>query len=176
MIIAIAIPEDRAILVHSRGSGLLPIIRANHLEMSHELLTISAYAIIHFFFLAGRFALTNLCVCLLQLGKQRGGQSRKILQSEKAHVHYFSARNSGAENGCANFMGAWHFLVLFAWKTPMPIKFLIFGGGGGSWVFWRGGVEVPILFLWAWGFFYLKWPSISFWKVSYPKKAWSFNG
>ena len=24
---------------------------------------------------------------------------------------------------------------------------------GGSWVFWKGGVEVPILFLWAWGFF-----------------------
>ena len=35
----------------------------------------------------------------------------------------------------------------------MPIKFLLLGGG----VFWafleRGGVEVPILFLWAWGFF-----------------------
>ena len=28
------------------------------------------------------------------------------------------------------------------------------GGGGGFWVFLEGGgVEVPILFLWAWGFF-----------------------
>ena len=35
----------------------------------------------------------------------------------------------------------------------MPIKFLPLGGGGGFWVFLKGGVEVPILFLWAWGFF-----------------------
>ena len=36
----------------------------------------------------------------------------------------------------------------------MPIKFLpLGGGGGGALVFWKGGVEVPILFLWAWGFF-----------------------
>ena len=32
----------------------------------------------------------------------------------------------------------------------MPIKFLVLGGG--SCFFGRGGVEVPILFLWAWGF------------------------
>ena len=38
-------------------------------------------------------------------------------------------------------------------KTPVPIKFLLLGGGGGSWFFWKGGVEVPILFLWAWGLF-----------------------
>ena len=63
-------------------------------------------------------------------------------------------------------MGAWHFLVLsagnfwfflleifgsFCWKTPMPIKFRLLGGG--VWVFLEGGVGVPILFLWAWGFF-----------------------
>ena len=36
----------------------------------------------------------------------------------------------------------------------MPIKFLILGGG--LWVF-GGGVEVPILFLWAGGFFRLMW-------------------
>ena len=34
----------------------------------------------------------------------------------------------------------------------MPIKFLLLGGGGVV-VFFEGGVEVPILFLWAWGFF-----------------------
>ena len=41
----------------------------------------------------------------------------------------------------------------------MPIKFLLLGGGGGR-EFFRRGVEVPILFLWAWGFF-LFYPSIS---------------
>ena len=35
----------------------------------------------------------------------------------------------------------------------MPIKFLLLEGG--FWVFLEGGVEVPILFLWAWGFFRL---------------------
>ena len=35
----------------------------------------------------------------------------------------------------------------------MPIKFLLLGGGGGRGFFSKGGVEVPILFLWAWGFF-----------------------
>ena len=30
----------------------------------------------------------------------------------------FSAHNSGAGNGCANFMGAWHFSVLSAGKPP----------------------------------------------------------
>ena len=36
----------------------------------------------------------------------------------------------------------------------MPIKLLVVGGGGGVLGFFRrGGVEVPILFLWAWGFF-----------------------
>ena len=33
----------------------------------------------------------------------------------------------------------------------MPIKFLVLGGG--LCFFGRGGVEVPIIFLWAWGFF-----------------------
>ena len=57
-----------------------------------------------------------------------------------------SARNTGAGNGCANFMGAWNFLVLSARKPPIPIKFLLLGG---FWAFLEGGVEVPILFLWA---------------------------
>ena len=34
----------------------------------------------------------------------------------------------------------------------MPINFHLLGGGGRGF-FGRGGVEVPILFLWAWGFF-----------------------
>ena len=28
--------------------------------------------------------------------------------------------------------------------VEMPIKFLLLGGGGGSWFFWKGAVEVPI--------------------------------
>ena len=71
---------------------------------------------------------------------------------KKPHVRNFSACNSRARNGCANFMGAWHIWSLCK-KTSMLIKFLIlgkgldlFGGGKG------GGREVPILFLWARGF------------------------
>ena len=37
----------------------------------------------------------------------------------------------------ANFMGAWHFLVLSATRPPMPIKFLLLGGG--FWTFLEGG-------------------------------------
>ena len=61
------------------------------------------------------------------------------------------ARNSGAGNGCADFMGAWK-NAFFAAGKPMPIKFPRFRGGGG--VFWfffyfcggRGG-GVPIFIL-----------------------------
>ena len=78
----------------------------------------------------------------------------------KRDVHKISARNSGAGNGCADFMGAWHFWVLSAGKAPMPIRFLLLGRGHGC--FWKGGgVEVPILFLWAWGFFRNKEPNNS---------------
>ena len=45
---------------------------------------------------------------------------RFYLFSEKRDVHKISARNSGAGNGCANFMGAWHFLVLSAEEPPCP--------------------------------------------------------
>ena len=64
------------------------------------------------------------------------------------HVGKFSACNSGAGNGRANFMGAWDFLLL---ENPHAHKFLLLGGGVPG--FLEGGVEVPILFLWARGFF-----------------------
>ena len=35
----------------------------------------------------------------------------------------------------------------------MSIKFLVLGGGVLRFFFWGGGAEVPILFLWARGFF-----------------------
>ena len=46
--------------------------------------------------------------------------SKTTEKSEKRGVHKISARNSGAGNGCAKFMGAWHFLVLSAGKPPCP--------------------------------------------------------
>ena len=45
----------------------------------------------------------------------------------------------------------------------MSIKFILLGGGGGSLGFFRrGGVEVAILFLWAWGFFRMVLPETVF--------------
>ena len=63
------------------------------------------------------------------------------LSQEKPRVRNLSARKSGAGNGCANLMCAWHFLFFFffCWKTPMPIKFLVFFGGGVVGFFWKGG-------------------------------------
>ena len=48
-------------------------------------------------------------------------------------------RNSGAGNGCANFMDAWKKSVRSAGKT-ISIKFLVLGGGV-FWVFFGGGGE-----------------------------------
>ena len=42
------------------------------------------------------------------------------LVQKKRGVHRISARNSGARNGCTNFMGARHFRVLSAGKPPCP--------------------------------------------------------
>ena len=64
-------------------------------------------------------------------------------------VRKIRVRNSGAGNGRANFMDAWKKCVRSAGKT-MSIKFLVLGGGILD--FWGGGV--PILFLWARGFFW----------------------
>ena len=52
-------------------------------------------------------------------------------------------------------MGAWHFLVLSAEKKDHAHKIPCLRGGGQG-CFGRGEVEVPILFLWAWGFFRIK--------------------
>ena len=40
----------------------------------------------------------------------------------------FSVRNSGAGNGCANFVHAWK-NAFFLQDKPMSIKFLLLGGG-----------------------------------------------
>ena len=48
--------------------------------------------------------------------------------------------NSGAGNGCANFMDTWKNCLLSAGKL-MSIKFLVLGGGilGLGFFFWGGG-------------------------------------
>ena len=72
----------------------------------------------------------------------------KIVIQKSPRVRKIFVRNSGAGNDCANFMDTWKKCVLSAGK-PMSIKFRVLGGG-----FWGGGGGgVPILFLWARGFF-----------------------
>ena len=61
--------------------------------------------------------------------------SSAILQ-KNPRVRIIFVRNSGAGNGCANFMGTWKNCVLSVGKA-MSIKFLVLGGGilgfrGGS--------------------------------------------
>ena len=63
---------------------------------------------------------------------------RKILVSVKIF-----ARNSGAGTGCANCMGAWK-NAFFLQEKPMPIKFLVLGGG--ILVFLGGGGECRFYF------------------------------
>ena len=59
------------------------------------------------------------------------------LYQRKPHVGNFSARNSGARNGCTNFMGAWD-LSFFSLENPYAHKIPRFRGGvvgffGGGW-------------------------------------------
>ena len=75
------------------------------------------------------------------------GISNAKVQKNPFSVRKIRVRNSGAGNGCANFMDTWKKCILSAGKT-MSVKFLLLGGGGLG-----GGGGVPILFLWARGFF-----------------------
>ena len=75
-------------------------------------------------------------------GPTRKPRHASVFQ-KNPRVRKIRVRNSGAGNGCAIFMDAWQKCALSAGK-PMSIKFRVFGGGFG---------EVPILFLWARGFF-----------------------
>ena len=88
---------------------------------------------------------------LLNLGVPQTWLFQTRLISESPRVRKIRVRNSGAGNGCVNFMGAWE-NAFFLQEKPMSIKFLVLGGGGVFWVFFGGG-GVPILFLWARGFF-----------------------
>ena len=87
------------------------------------------------------------CVSYKVVGVEGAFHASMFIVQTEPHVRNFSARKSGAGNGCAN-----SFLGSFCWKTHAH-KFLFLGGGGlGFFFFLKGGVEVPILFLWAWDF------------------------
>ena len=62
-----------------------------------------------------------------------------IFNQKKRAVHKMSARNSGAGNGYADFMGAWHFWVLSAGKPPC-LQNSSFWGAGVLGFFLKGGV------------------------------------
>ena len=59
-------------------------------------------------------------------------------------VRKICVRNSGAGNGCANFMDAWK-NAFFLQEKPMSIKFLVLGGGA-FWV-WGGGGSADFIFI-----------------------------
>ena len=63
-------------------------------------------------------------------------------------VRKIRVRNSGAGNGCANFMHAWQECVLSAGK-PVSIKFLVLGGGGYFGFFFWGGGSADFIFMGA---------------------------
>ena len=69
---------------------------------------------------------------------------------KKPHVRNFLPVILGPEMA-APFLWAPGIFWFFLLENPMPIKFLLLGGGGVV-GFLEGGGEVPILFLWAWGF------------------------
>ena len=60
-----------------------------------------------------------------------------VLYQKNPRVRKILVRDSGAGNGCANFMDTWKKSVRSAGKA-MSIKFLVFKGGGVFWV-WGGG-------------------------------------
>ena len=95
------------------------------------------------------FVRTNLCL-RRRYDRQRTlvSDSNRSDNQKNPRVRKIFVRNSGAGNGCADFMGAWK-NAFFLQEKPMSIKFLLLGGG--IWGFGGGGV--PILFLWAQGFF-----------------------
>ena len=62
------------------------------------------------------------------------------LVEKNPRVRKIFVRNSGAGNGCANFMDAWKKASVLQEK-PMSIKFLVLGGGGGILGFWGGSAN-----------------------------------
>ena len=69
----------------------------------------------------GKFRHGLRCLRLLNR-RSRFAAIRIAICQKNPHVRNFSARNSGAGNGRANFMGAWDSFGSFCRKAPMPIK------------------------------------------------------
>ena len=79
--------------------------------------------------------------------------ARQKVYVEKVYVLFPSLRFWGRK-WLRQFIGAWHFLVLPAGEKPRAHKLPRFADKVSGFFFGRGGgVEVPILFLGAWGFF-----------------------
>ena len=78
---------------------------------------------------------------------KKQGQGKGLGETSLMFVKLFAC-NSGAGNGCANFMGTWNFCILSAGKPPCH-KIPRFRGGGYGFSLWGGGGGVAILFLCA---------------------------
>ena len=70
----------------------------------------------------------------VSLGEPSRGRQEDFIQ-KNPRVRKIRVRDSGAGNGCTNFMDAWKKLRSFCRKTSMSIKFLVFWGG----IFWVFG-------------------------------------
>ena len=60
-------------------------------------------------------------------------------EKKKPRVHKTFACSSGAGNGCANFMGAWNFVLSAGERPPCPQKSSFWVGGVFCFFFWGGG-------------------------------------
>ena len=81
--------------------------------------------------------LMNLCE-KKQLHREWAGGADVPLRILTADFLTQKKRKSGAGNCRADFMGAWHFLVLSPGKPPCP-QILLLGGGGVLGFLERGG-------------------------------------
>ena len=70
-----------------------------------------------------------------------GSHQKNLLIQKNPRVRKIFVSNSGAGNGCADFMDAWKKCVLSAGK-PMSIKFLVLGGGGNLGFLWGGSADI----------------------------------
>ena len=103
-------------------------------------------------------------ICPLNLGfripKDKGGERGSGIFPEKGDPGFFRKSVMSAifppvilgPEVAAPIFGHLAFFGSFCSKTPMPIKFHSLGGGGGSWLFWKGGWKCQFYFIWAWGF------------------------
>ena len=71
---------------------------------------------------------------------------RACFKPENPRVRQIFVRNSGAGNGCVNFMDAWNNAFL-PQEKPMSIKFLVLGGGYFG--FFLGGGSAGFVFMGA---------------------------